>query len=133
MVRALTRVDKDRARATDENIGDPRVIDILGEWPKISSKVRWQALVQVGPERDWGLGFGLGFGLGLGVWHGTSIILVHWARGVGERTVDNPVTGRTDVPGRFSVRMFGAPDLFYTYLVGARIAPPGSASQLIRG
>lgn len=27
--------------------------------------------------------------------------------------------------------MFGAPDLFYTYLVGARIAPPGSASQLI--
>lgn len=129
MVCALPRVDKDRARAADENIGDPRVIDILGEWPKISSKVRWQALVQVGPEREWGLGFGLG----LGVWHGASIVLVHWARGVGERTVDNPVTGITDVRYRCSVQMFGAPDLFYTYLVGARIAPPGSASQLIRG
>ena len=100
MVCALTRVDKDRARAADENIGDPRVVDILGEWPKIPSKLRWQALVQVIPERSWSLGFGLG----LGVWHGTSIALVHWARVVGERTVDNPVTNRTDVLGGCSGR-----------------------------
>ena len=104
MVCAFTRVDKDRARATDENVGDPRVIDILGEWPKIPSKLRRQALVQLCPERAWSLGLGLGLGVG----HDTSIALVHWARVVRERTVDNPVTSRADVLGRCSVQMFGA-------------------------
>ena len=48
---ARTGVDTDGARAPDEDVGDPRVVNILGKNPQISPECQREALVEVGPER----------------------------------------------------------------------------------
>ena len=47
----LAGVNTDRPRATDKNVGNPGVIDIVRQHPQISSQRRGKTLMQLCPER----------------------------------------------------------------------------------